>query len=42
MGAGKYIWLLNNDTFVHPGALEAMLATFDRFGNVGAVCSIAV
>ena len=39
MGAGKYIWLLNNDTFVHPGALEAMLATFDRFGNVGAVCS---
>ena len=40
MGTGKYIWLRsNNDTFVHPGALEAMLATFDRFGNVGAVCS---
>ncbi|MEE9258074.1 MAG: glycosyltransferase family 2 protein, partial [Nitrospinaceae bacterium] len=33
--SGKYVWLLNNDTVVLPGALEAMLQTMDRFPETG-------
>ena len=36
---GDYILLLNNDTVVHVGAIEAMLETFEQFGEVGAVCA---
>ncbi len=34
---GERILLLNNDTVVMPGAIDAMWATFERFSNVGAV-----
>ena len=36
---GEYILLLNNDTVVHAGAVDAMLETFAQFDNVGAVCA---
>ena len=37
-GAGRYILLLNNDTFVHAGAVNALLEAA-HFDNVGAVCA---
>ena len=36
---GDYILLLNNDTLVHAGAVNAMLESFAQFDNVGAVCA---
>ena len=36
---GDYILLLNNDTFVHAGAVNALLESFTHFDNVGAVCA---
>ncbi len=36
---GDYILLLNNDTVVGAGALDAMLDSFVRFDDVGAVCA---
>ncbi|WP_339897203.1 glycosyltransferase [uncultured Gilvimarinus sp.] len=35
--AGKYLVLLNNDTVVSPGALDALIATFSQQDNVGLV-----
>ena len=36
---GDYLLLLNNDTLVHPGALEALLSTFEDHESAGAVCA---
>jgi GT2 family glycosyltransferase/glycosyltransferase involved in cell wall biosynthesis len=36
---GDYLLLLNNDTLVHPGAVEALLSTFEDHGAAGAVCA---
>ncbi len=36
---GDYILLLNNDTVVHAGAVNAMLESFAQFDSVGAVCA---
>ena len=36
---GDFVLLLNNDTVVHSGAISALLASFDEFDNVGAVCA---
>ena len=36
---GDFVLLLNNDTVVHSGAISALLAAFDEFDNVGAVCA---
>ena len=36
---GDYLLLLNNDTLVHPGAVEALLSTFEDHEAVGAVCA---
>ena len=36
---GDYLLLLNNDTLVHPGAVEALLSTFEDHESAGAVCA---
>ena len=36
---GDYVLLLNNDTVVHPRAIEALLETFTQFEDVGAACA---
>jgi GT2 family glycosyltransferase/glycosyltransferase involved in cell wall biosynthesis len=36
---GHYLLLLNNDTVVHPGAVEALLSAFEDHKSVGAVCA---
>jgi GT2 family glycosyltransferase len=36
---GDYLLLLNNDTLVHPGAVEALLSTFEDHASAGAVCA---
>ena len=36
-GEAPYVLLLNTDTLVHPGAIEAMSDVLDRQSNVGAV-----
>jgi GT2 family glycosyltransferase/glycosyltransferase involved in cell wall biosynthesis len=36
---GDYLLLLNNDTLVHPGAVEALLNTFEDHETAGAVCA---
>ena len=36
---GDYVLLLNNDTLVHPGAVEALLSTFEDHESAGAVCA---
>ena len=36
---GDYVLLLNNDTVVHPHAIEALLETFTQFEDVGAACA---
>ena len=36
---GDYVLLLNNDTVVHPRAIEALLETFAQFEDVGAACA---
>jgi GT2 family glycosyltransferase len=38
-GGADYIWLLNNDTVVHPGALRAMVEKAERDPRIGAVGS---
>ena len=38
-GGADYIWLLNNDTQVLPGALESMLDVFNKHDDAGAVGS---
>ena len=37
--SGDFVLLLNNDTVVHAGAITSLLATYDQFENVGAVCA---
>ena len=36
---GDYLLLLNNDTLVHPGAVEALLSTFEDHAAAGAACA---
>jgi GT2 family glycosyltransferase len=36
---GRYVYLLNNDTLVLPGALDAMIDFLDQYQSVGAVGS---
>ena len=39
LARGDYLLLLNNDTLVHPGAVEALLSTFEDYESAGAVCA---
>jgi GT2 family glycosyltransferase/glycosyltransferase involved in cell wall biosynthesis len=39
VASGDFVLLLNNDTVVHSGAITSLLATFEKFDNVGAVCA---
>jgi len=39
VASGDFVLLLNNDTVVHSGAITSLLATFEQFENVGAVCA---
>jgi len=39
VASGDFVLLLNNDTVVHSGAITSLLATFEQFDNVGAVCA---
>ena len=37
--SGKYVFFLNNDTTLNPGAIDALVDTFDQFPKVGLVGS---
>ncbi|NNE73157.1 MAG: glycosyltransferase [Acidimicrobiales bacterium] len=39
---GRYLWLLNSDTEITEGALDAMVATFEQYPDAGAVGSMLV
>jgi GT2 family glycosyltransferase len=39
-GGAHYVWLLNNDTKVHPGALRAMVQMAETDSRIGAVGSV--